>query len=154
MAIKKLKGYLRIYSNNGESVFDKYNDTYTSHFTSKKLLLEDITGPFFDTMYDYLDACDYETYEDLLKDAKQRVPDLWSDSDIIVECATGTIIEPLSFGLDKVLVDVVDNLWEQVAEQREAELAAKQLRKNQVEEALAKAKQVVKDLTNELANYS
>lgn len=150
MATKKLKGYLRLYSNNGDSVFGKFTDTYTKHFTSKKLLLEDITGPFYDTMYDFLEACDYRTQAEFLKDAKQQVPDLWSDSDIIVECATGTIIEPLSFGLDKVLTEVVDILWEEVADKREAELQQTLVRKKQLENQLADAKKTVAYLTAEL----
>jgi len=154
MAIKKFTGYFRVYSQSGDTLFAKGVDQYIDHYPSKSKLLAAISVPFYDNMYDLLDEYAYKTKEEFLKEARKLVATYWSDEDIIIECATGTVIEPLSFGLDKVLVQVVDDLWCNVAEQREAQLKTELAKKAQLEEALAKAKQTVKDLTKELATYA
>jgi hypothetical protein len=158
MSTKKLKGYFRVYTwDTDNEVF--VNESYLQHFSNKRDLLEEISSSFYDCIFDLYDDDDddmapFSCEKDFVAHVRKQVPDIWSTTDIIIECATGTIVEPLAFGLDKTLVDVTSRLWSTHMTVRARVMKERTERKEQLECILGKLKQEMKKVTDQLAELN
>lgn len=156
MATKKLKGYFRVYTwDNDNEIF--VNESYLQHFSNKKDLLEEISSSFYDCIFDLYDDDDMAPFsceKDFVAHVRKQVPVFWSTTDIIVECATGTIVEPLAFGLDKTLLDVTSRLWAQHIPVRARVMQERAAKKECLERTLNSLKQDVKKITEQLAELN